>query len=124
VGREIIVALLATRPIGVLTNHLSTQLVRNSKAFDRSQPRDPRRPERVFGLARGGPIARDVAFDLPRDHCVYSNASRSPEAGVAVGEQDVVALSEHVKATVSLFGQRCLYFQKSGEAELVWADSK
>jgi hypothetical protein len=41
---------------------------------------------------------------------------------VAVSEHDVVALREHVKATARRFGQRCLYFQKSGEAELVWAD--
>jgi hypothetical protein len=39
-----------------------------------------------------------------------------------VSEDDVVALRDHVKATARRFGQRCLYFQKSGEAELVWAD--
>jgi len=41
---------------------------------------------------------------------------------VAVIEADVPALREHAKATARRFGQRCLYFQTSGEAELVWAD--
>jgi hypothetical protein len=43
---------------------------------------------------------------------------------IAVGEHDVVALREHVKAIARRFGQRCLYFQESGEAELVWADAQ
>jgi hypothetical protein len=43
---------------------------------------------------------------------------------VAVGENDVIALREYVQATARRFGQRCLYFQKSGEAELVWVASE
>jgi hypothetical protein len=39
-----------------------------------------------------------------------------------VAEDDMLALREHVKATARRFGQRCLYFQKSGEAELVWVE--
>jgi hypothetical protein len=41
---------------------------------------------------------------------------------VAVEETDVPALREYVKETAIRFGQRCLYLQRSGEAELVWAD--
>jgi len=52
--------------------------------------------------------------DLVEDHSHWYR--------VAVGEADVPALREHVKATARRFGQRCLYFQTSGEAELVWAD--
>lgn len=73
--------------------------------------------ERFGGLTRLGADILGLWFDssdLVEDHSHWYR--------VAVGEQDVVALREHVKATASLFGQRCLYFQKSGEAELVWAD--
>ena len=52
--------------------------------------------------------------DLVEDHSHWYR--------VAVGEDDVAALREHVKTTARRFGQRCLYFQRSGEAELVWAD--
>ena len=76
-GREIIVALHVTRPFGVLTNDLVPQLVRDSKACDRSQPRDPRRPVRVFRFARTSPIARDVALNISRDHSIHSNPSGS-----------------------------------------------
>lgn len=75
--------------------------------------------ERFGGLTRLGADILGFWFDskdLVEDHSHWYR--------VVVGEQDVVALREHVKATVSLFGQRCLYFQKSGEAELVWADSE
>ena len=48
---------------------LAPQLVGNPQAFDGPQPRDPRRPEGVYRSARGRPIQRDVALDLPCDHC-------------------------------------------------------
>ena len=54
--------------------------------------------------------------DLVEDHSHWYR--------VAVPEADVSALREHVKATARRFGQRCLYLQKSGEAELVWAESE
>lgn len=41
---------------------------------------------------------------------------------VAVPEADVEVLRDHVKATARRFGQRCIYLQRSGEAELVWPD--
>lgn len=41
---------------------------------------------------------------------------------IAVHQADVEVLREYVKATARRFGQRCLYFQRSGEAELVWPD--
>jgi hypothetical protein len=52
--------------------------------------------------------------DLVEDH---SNLYR-----IAVPDADVDALRDHVKATALRFGQRCLYLQRSGEAELVWPD--
>ena len=73
--------------------------------------------ERFGGLTRLGADILGFWFDskdLVEDY--------SPWYRVAVGEDDVIALREHVKATARVFGQRCLYFQKSGEAELVWAD--
>ncbi len=42
---------------------------------------------------------------------------------IAVEEDRVAALREHVKETARRFGQQCLYFQTSGSAELVWADA-
>ena len=80
-GREIIVTLLVIRPTGVQANDLAPQLVRDPQAFDRPQSRDPRRPERVFRFARGSPIPRDVASDLPRNHSLYSSASDCPRSG-------------------------------------------
>jgi hypothetical protein len=73
--------------------------------------------ERFGGITQ---LAADIlgfwfdSKDLIEDHSHWYR--------VAVSEGDVVALREHVKATARRFGQRCLYFQKSGEAELVWAD--
>ncbi len=52
--------------------------------------------------------------DLVKDHSHWYR--------VAVVEDQVPALREYVKATARRFGQRCLYFQRSGEAELVWAE--
>lgn len=40
--------------------------------------------------------------------------------GVAVKAEQVDALRAHVKEAVERFGQRRLYLQRSGEAELVW----
>jgi len=73
--------------------------------------------ERFGGLTRLGADILGFWFDsrdLIEDHSHWYR--------VAVGEGDVLALREHVKATARRFGQRCLYFQRSGEAELVWAD--
>jgi hypothetical protein len=52
--------------------------------------------------------------DLVEDHSHWYR--------VAVKEADLPALREYVKETALRFGQRCLYLQKSGEAELVWPD--
>jgi hypothetical protein len=52
--------------------------------------------------------------DLVEDHSHWYR--------VAVREADVPALRECVRATALRFGQRCLYLQKSGDAELVWAE--
>lgn len=82
-GREIIVAFLVSRPIGVLTDDLSAQLVRDSKPFDWPQPCDPRRPKRVLRFTRSGPIARHVALNLSRDHRIYSSPCHSRRRGGA-----------------------------------------
>ena len=94
-GREIIVALLVTRPFGVLANDLAPKLVRDSKAFDRSQPRDPRRPERVLRSARGSPITRDVTLNLPRNHSAYSSSCAARVAdGPRMGKKMSLELVE------------------------------
>jgi hypothetical protein len=43
---------------------------------------------------------------------------------IAVPETEAEGLRSHVKATARRFGQRCIYLQRSGEAELVWPDSE
>ena len=73
--------------------------------------------ERFGGLTCLGADPLGLWFDskdLVKDH---SHVYR-----VAVAEDKVPALREHLKATARRFGQRCLYFQRSGEAELVWAE--
>jgi len=75
--------------------------------------------ERFGGLSL---LAADIlgfwfeSKDLVEDHSHWYR--------VAVPGADVPALREHVRATARRFGQRCLYLQKSGEAELVWAESE
>lgn len=75
--------------------------------------------ERFGGLTH---LAADIvgfwfdSRDLVQDHSHWYR--------VAVGKDDVGALREHVRTTARRFGQRCLYFQKSGEAELIWARSE
>ena len=41
---------------------------------------------------------------------------------VAVAPDRVAELRQHVQAAARRFGQRCLYFQRSGEAELVYPE--
>jgi hypothetical protein len=43
---------------------------------------------------------------------------------LAIKREDESFLRDHVKDTARLFGQRCLYLQRSGEAELVWPDNR
>jgi len=52
--------------------------------------------------------------DLVEDHSHWYR--------VAVDEAAVPGLREYVKETAVRFGQRCVYLQMSGQAELVWAD--
>jgi hypothetical protein len=40
------------------------------------------------------------------------------KVGVEPGRVD--ELREHVRETVTAFGQKCLYFERAGEAEFVW----
>ena len=39
----------------------------------------------------------------------------------AWGRKRVDALREYVRETARSFGQKCLYFERAGEAEFVWA---
>lgn len=74
--------------------------------------------ERFGGLTQLGAAILGVWFDrgdLVEDHSHWYR--------VAVKPDDVKSLRAHVRETARRFGQRCLYFQKSGEAELVWADA-
>lgn len=40
---------------------------------------------------------------------------------VGVAPDRVVELREHVRSAAVAFGQKCIYFERTGEAELVWA---
>jgi hypothetical protein len=53
--------------------------------------------------------------DLVEDHSHWYR--------VAVRQRRVEELRHHVIETAHRFGQRCLYLQRSGEAELVWTES-
>ena len=75
--------------------------------------------ERFGGITQLGADLIGFWFDsggLVEDHSHWYR--------VAVNAADVDALREHVRQTASRFGQRCLYLQRSGEAELVWADRR
>ena len=72
--------------------------------------------ERFGGLTQLGADLLGYWFDrgeLVEDHSHWYRVAVRPEQ---VGE-----LRAHVEATARRFGQRCLYLQRSGDAELVWA---
>lgn len=73
--------------------------------------------ERFGGLTQLGADILGSWFDrgdLLEDHSHWYR--------VAVKQAQVEQLRAHVRATARRFGQRCLYLQRSGEAELVWSD--
>ena len=73
--------------------------------------------DRFGGLTQLGADILGFWFDrgdLVEDHSHWYR--------VAVKPGEIEGLRAHVQAAVSRFGQRCLYFQRSGEAELVWAE--
>ncbi len=72
--------------------------------------------DRFGGLTQLGANILGYWFDrgeLVEDHSHWYR--------VAVEPHRVEALRGHVRETARRFGQRCLYLQRSGEAELVWA---
>jgi hypothetical protein len=73
--------------------------------------------ERFGGVTQIGADILGFWFDrgdLVEDHSHWYR--------VAVREDHVEPLRAHVRETARRFGQRCLYFQRSGEAELIWAE--
>lgn len=73
--------------------------------------------ERFGGLTQLGADILGFWFDrgdLVEDHSHWYR--------VAVKQDQVEELRTHVMQTARRFGQRCLYFQRSGEAELVSAE--
>lgn len=74
--------------------------------------------ERFGGITQLGADLLGFWFDsadLVKDHSHWYR--------VAVKEGDVQSLRAHAQETARRFGQRCLYFQRSGEAEFVWSES-
>jgi hypothetical protein len=72
--------------------------------------------ERFGGLTQLGANLLGYWFDrgeLVEDHSHWYR--------VAVQPEQVAELRAHVEETARRFGQRCLYLQRSGDAELVWA---
>lgn len=69
----------------------------------------------VMGLAIDG-----LWFDpaLPRSANPVEDHSNWYK--VAVGPERVDELRDHVRRTAVAFGQKCLYFERAGEAEFVW----
>jgi len=69
----------------------------------------------VMGLALQG-----LWFDpdLPREANPIEDHSNWYKVGVAPEHVDV--LREYARETARRFGQKCLYFERAGEAEFVW----
>lgn len=40
---------------------------------------------------------------------------------IGVKPERITELKEYVKETSALFGQKCLYFERAGEADFIWA---
>jgi hypothetical protein len=76
--------------------------------------------ERFGGATVMGVALRGLWFDaaLPRAANPIEDHSNWYKIGVEparVGE-----LREHVQATARSFGQKCIYFERAGEADFVW----
>ena len=85
-----------------------------SEEFSCGLYRSTKRRQRESGVRWSGIDTAQTQRALVEDH---SHLYR-----IALREADVDVLRDHVKATARPFGQRCLHFQRSGEAELVWPD--
>lgn len=72
--------------------------------------------ERFGGITQLGANLLGFWFDsadLVKDHSHWYR--------VAVKQSDIESLRTHVQKAAKRFGQRSLYFQRSGEAEFLWA---
>ena len=76
--------------------------------------------ERFGGATVMGIALRGLWFDsaLPREANPIEDHSNWYKLGVEPHRID--ELREHVRDTACSFGQKCLYFEKAGEAEFVW----
>jgi hypothetical protein len=75
---------------------------------------------RFGGVTVMGLALRGLWFDpsLPADADPIEDYNNWYKVGVEPGRVD--ELHEHVRAAARAFGQKCLYLERSGEAEFVW----
>ncbi len=76
--------------------------------------------ERFGGVTIMGLGLRGLWFDpaLPRAENPVEDFNNWYKVGVEQGRVD--ELREYVRETAHAFGQKCLYFERAGEAEFVW----
>ena len=76
--------------------------------------------DRFGGVTVVGLAIQGLWFDpdLPREANPIEDHSNWYKVGVA--PQHVDALREYARETARSFGQKCLYFERAGEAEFVW----
>ena len=77
--------------------------------------------ERFGGATVMGVALRGLWFDpdLPREANPIEDHNNWYKVGVQPHRVD--ELRRHVQETARSFGQKCLYFERAGEAEFVWA---
>ncbi len=75
---------------------------------------------RFGGISVMGVALRGLWFDetLPHDAHPVEDHNNWYKVGVAPGRVD--ELRQFVKDTAHDFGQKCLYFERAGEADFVW----
>lgn len=80
--------------------------------------------ERFGGATVMGLALRGLWFDpeLPREANLIEDHNNWYKVGVQPYRVD--ELRQYVQETAHSFGQRCLYFERAGEAELVWAPTR
>lgn len=76
--------------------------------------------ERFGGVTVTAVALRGLWFDpdLPREGNPIEDHNNCYKVGVALERVD--ELREYVRETARTFGQKCLYFERAGDAEFVW----
>ena len=76
--------------------------------------------ERFGGVTVVGLALRGLWFDPTAAAGAPAIEDHNNSYKVAVEPSRIDELREYVRATARTFGQKCLYFERTGEAEFVW----